>query len=279
MGHSNSVSRTGDGDAQDNALMEMLRELWDYRELFYFFAWRDVKLRYKQTAFGVLWVIIQPLFTMVIFTFLFGRVANIPSDGAPRPVFYFCALVPWIYLSSTVGNVSMSLISNADLLTKIYFPRIILPGATALSGIVDFAVASVFLVGFIEYYAIPIGFNLLLWPAFLVPLVLLALSVGMILAALNVKYRDIKYAVPFGIQLWLFVTPIIYPTSMVPAQYQWLLALNPLSGIIEGFRYSLVPGMAVHWDLVGISLIETVVLFVVAVAFFGRSEKAFADFV
>ena len=264
---------------KDYAKLGLMRELWDFRELFYFLAWRDVKVRYKQTVLGVLWAAIQPLFTMVIFTVVFGQIANISSEGVPRPVFYFSALLPWIYFSSTLTSSGMSLVSNSGLLTKIYFPRIILPAAAALVPLVDFAIGSVFLIGFIVYYDIPVGWNLLLWPILVVPLMLLAFGVGTFLAALNVKYRDVKYAIPFGIQLLLFMTPIIYPSSVFPERYQWLLALNPLTGLIEAFRYALVPTYSVHWDVLGLSLAVTAVALVGAVWYFKRTEKAFADIV
>jgi len=264
---------------REYGLPERVRELWRYRELFYYFAWRDIKVRYKQTTLGLLWAVIQPLVTMVVFTILFGKLANIPTDGAPYPIFYLSALVPWVYVSSTIATASMSLISNADLMTKIYFPRTILPASVALSGLVDFAVASVFVFFFVLYYGLPISVNMLLWPALVIPLALLSLGVGMMLAALNVRYRDVKYVVPFGIQICLFVTPIIYPVSMVPQQYQFLVALNPLSSIINGFRHSLAPSMPMNWIQLGISLVTIVTIFVLAVAFFNRNEKAFADFV
>jgi len=264
---------------QDYSKLGTIRELWDYRELFYFLAWRDMKVRYKQTVLGVLWAIIQPVFTMVIFTVVFGHMANISSEGVPRPIFYFSALLPWIYFSSTLNSAGLSLVSNSGLLTKIYFPRIILPAAAALGGLVDFLIGSVLLVGFIIYYDLRVGWNLLLWPALLVPLVLLAFSLGSFLAALNVKYRDVKYAIPFGIQLLLFMTPIIYPSSVFPERFQWLLALNPLSGLIEAFRYALVPSYKVHWDVLALSLAVTAGLFVFAMVYFKRTEKAFADIV
>jgi lipopolysaccharide transport system permease protein len=257
----------------------MIRELWAYRELVYFLAWRDVKVRYKQTVLGVLWAVIQPFFTMVIFTLLFGQLAKIPTDGIPGPIFYFSALVPWIYFSSTVTNAGMSLVANSGLLTKIYFPRIILPAAAVLSGLVDFLISSVLLVGFIAYYKIPLGWHLLLWPILVVLLMLLALSLGMFFAALNVKYRDIKYALPFFIQLLLFATPIIYPASMIPERFQWLLALNPLSALIEGFRYVVVPNRTVDWNVLGISVAISAGLFIAGVAYFRSTEKAMADLV
>lgn len=256
-----------------------LLELWEYRELFYFLAWRDMKVRYKQTVLGVLWALMQPLFTMMIFTVVFGQVGNVSSEGVPRPVFYFSALLPWFYFSSTLTNAGMSLVSSAGLLTKIYFPRIILPAAAALGSLVDFMIGSVLLIGFIVYYDIPIGWNLLLWPILVLPLTVLAFGIGTFLAALNVKYRDVKYAIPFGIQLLLFATPIIYPTNVFPERFQWLLAINPLSGLIESFRYALVPNYPVHWDALGLSLAVTSAILAGAVWYFRRTEKAFADIV
>ena len=264
---------------KDYANLGTIRELWDYRELFYFLAWRDMKVRYKQTVLGVLWAVIQPLFTMVIFTVVFGQIANISSEGVPRPVFYFSALLPWIYFSTTLNTAGMSLVSNSSLLTKIYFPRIILPAAAALVPLVDFLVGSVLLIGFIVYYDIPVGWNLLLWPILVVPLALLAFGLGAFLAALNVKYRDVKYAIPFGIQLLLFMTPIIYPSSFFPERFRWLLALNPLSGLIETFRYAIVPSYSVHWDVLGLSLAATAALLIFGAYYFKRTEKAFADII
>jgi lipopolysaccharide transport system permease protein len=261
-----------------DSLLGSMRELWEFRELFYYFAWRDIKVRYKQTVLGALWAIIQPLFTMLIFTFLFGKVAGISSDGIPRPLFYFSALVPWTYFSATVSNVSMTLLANSDLLTKIYFPRVVLPGSVALSGLLDFLIASTMLGVFFVYYEVAPGPNLLLWIPFTLALVALALGVGMFLAALNVKYRDIKYAVPFGIQLWLFVTPIIYPLNSIPHQYRLFFAINPLSGIIEGFRRSLIPGMAIEWGAATYSLVAAAAIFAIGSWFFNRSAKEFADY-
>jgi len=256
-----------------------IRELWAYRELVYFLAWRDVKVRYKQTVLGVLWAVLQPLFTMVVFTLLFGQLAKIPTDGLPGPVFYFSALVPWIYFSSTVSNAGMSLVANSTLLTKIYFPRIILPAAAALSNMMDFLISSAFLLGFVLYYGMPLGLSLLLWPVLVVLLTLLSFSLGTIFAALNVKYRDIKYALPFFIQLLMFATPIIYPASMIPERFRWVLALNPLSGVIEAFRYSVAPLHAPDWNLVALSAGASLVLFVAGLAYFRSTEKAMADLV
>jgi lipopolysaccharide transport system permease protein len=261
------------------AMPGTLGELWDYRELFYFLAWRDIKVRYKQTVLGVLWAIIQPLFTMIIFTVVFGQMANIPSDGVPRPVFYFSALLPWIYFSTTLNTAGLSLVSNSTLLTKIYFPRIILPASSALVALVDLMIGSVLLIGFVLYYDLPVGWNLVLWPLLVVPLVLLAFGSGAFFAALNVKYRDVKYAIPFGIQLLLFLTPIIYPSSVFPERFRWLLALNPLTGLIEAFRYALVPTYPMQWSVLGLSLAMTAGVCVLGMMYFKRTEKAFADIV
>lgn len=271
--------RNNSGVVKDYATLGTLRELWDFRELFYFLAWRDIKVRYKQTVLGVLWAVIQPFFTMLIFTVVFGQIANISSEGVPRPVFYFSALLPWIYFSSTLTGAGMSLVSNSSLLTKIYFPRIILPAAASLVPLVDFLIGSVFLAGFIAYYSLPVGWNLVLWPILIVPMAWLAFGFGAFLAALNVKYRDVKYAIPFGIQLLLFMTPIIYPSSVFPERFRWILALNPLTGLIEAFRYALVPTYAVQWSHLGISLAVTAVVVVCSVSYFRRTEKAFADIV
>jgi len=271
--------REDEGAGTDYAKVGFIRELWNYRELFYFLAWRDAKVRYKQTVLGVLWALIQPLFTMVIFTVVFGQMANISTDGIPRPIFYLSALIPWTYFSATLTAAGLSLVSNSGLLTKIYFPRIILPASAALGGLLDFLIATAMLAGFVLYYQLPLGWNFLLWPILMVPLILLAFGASAFLAALNVKYRDIKYAIPFGIQLLLFITPIIYPSSVLPEDYRWLLALNPLSGLIEAFRFALVPTQQMNWSLLGLSLASSAVIFVVGVIYFKRTERAFADIV
>ncbi|MGA8400531.1 MAG: ABC transporter permease [Stellaceae bacterium] len=260
-------------------LADTAGELWVYRELLYFFAWRDLKIRYKQAVLGVLWAIIQPVFTMVVFTILFGKLANLPNDGLPSPVFYLSGLVPWLYFSGTVTNVSMSLVGNADMLTKIYFPRVLLPAASAFGNMVDFAIGTAILLVVAILYGVPLTLKMALWPFFALPLFMLALGVGMVLAALNVKYRDIRYVVPFAIQLCLFATPIIYPASMVPERYRAFLVLNPLSGLIEGFRDALNPGVELNWGPLAASLSLIIALFVAAAVFFRRHERAFADYV
>jgi lipopolysaccharide transport system permease protein len=254
-------------------------EFWEYRELFLFLVWRDVKIRYKQTALGALWAIIQPFFTMIIFTVFFGRMAKMPSDGMPYPIFYYSALIPWTYFSTSLGQSGNSLVSNANLVRRVYFPRVALPTASALGGIVDFAIAFVVLIGMMLYYDIPFTAGLLLWPLFLVPTVFVVVAMGMILSSLNVRYRDIKYAIPFFIQSILFMTPIIYPTSIVPERFQFIIYLNPLTGLIDAFRAAVLPTREISWAGVGASLIVTVVLLIVATVFFRRTERQFADII
>lgn len=256
---------------------EALREFWDYRELFFFLVWKDVKIRYKQTMLGASWAIIQPFFTMVIFTLFFGKLANMPSDGIPYPIFSYSALLPWTYFSGALTLAGNSLVANKNLITKVYFPRIAVPASAVLSGLVDFALAFIILLVMMAYYGLTPSWELLLWPLLVLPLIFLALGVGMILAALNVKYRDIKHAIPFAVQMWLFLTPIIYPTSIVPEKFRVFAALNPLVGIIEAFRASLLPTRQVDWQLLGLSILITLFVFLVGLLYFRSSEKQFAD--
>jgi len=267
------------GNSQGVLGMEGVSELWRYRELFYFLAWRDVKVRYKQTALGVAWAIVQPLMTMMVFSLLFGKLGNMPSDGMPYPLFYFGALLPWTYFSATLTTAGNSLVANAALVTKVYFPRVILPSSAAVSGLLDFAIGFVLLVGIMGYYGLTPGWTMLLWLPLVALLFVLALSVSLILAALNVRYRDVKYTLPFLVQLWLFLTPVIYPTSLIPERYRLLAALNPLSGVIDALRASLVPARSIDWRLLGMSTAVTCILFAVAFVYFRKSERSFADIV
>lgn len=261
------------------ALSQWVREFWLYRELFFFFVWRDVKIRYKQTALGALWAIIQPFFTMIIFTLFFGRIAKLPSDGMPYPIFYYSALIPWTYFSVSLGLSGNSLVGNANLIRRVYFPRVALPTASALGGLVDFSIAFTVLLGMMVYYDVPFTLGLLLWPVLIIPMVFVVVSIGMILSALNVKYRDIKYAIPFFIQSMLFITPVIYPTSMVPDKLRFLLFINPLTGLIDAFRASVLPTRAINWQGVGISIAVTAVILMVATYFFRKTEREFADII
>lgn len=255
-----------------------LGQIWAYRELLYFLIWRDVKVRYKQTVLGAAWAIIQPLFTMLIFTLFFGRLAGVPSDNIPYPVFVYAGLLLWTFFSNALVNGGNSLVSNQNLLTKVYFPRIIIPGATVGAGIVDLAIAFLVLVGLMVYYHVLVTWQVVLVPIILAVTTLLAVGVGMWTSALNVKYRDVRFALPFLIQLWMFVSPIIYPSSFVPAKWHWLLMLNPLTGLIDGFRAALF-GQAIKWTSLAISIVITLAMLVYAAYVFRRMERTFADIV
>ena len=215
-----------------------LRETWAARELLLFLIWRDLKVRYKQTVIGVVWVIIQPLLTMLIFSFFFGRLAKIPSGGLPYPLFYYCALLPWTYFATALSGSTQVMIEHERVITKVYFPRVLLPLSAVLSGLVDFAVSLVILVGMIAYYNMPLRPSMLLLPLFLALAVATAFGMGLWLSALNAIYRDVRHAIPFLIQLWMFASPVAYPSSLVPGKWRWLYSLNPMAGVIEGFRWA-----------------------------------------
>ena len=255
-----------------------LRDLWSYRELLYFLTWRDVKVRYKQTVLGATWAIIQPLFTMVIFTLFFGRLAGIPSDNVPYPIFAYAGLLPWTFFANAVTNSGNSIVSSSNLITKVYFPRMLIPGATVAAGLIDFAIAFVILVALMAYYGIAPTSSIVMLPALLALLTLLALGVGMWASALNVKYRDIRYAIPFVIQLWMFASPVIYPLSLVPRKWHWVFALNPMTSIIEGFRAALF-GRSFDLKMLATSTAVTLAFLVYSAFAFRRMEKSFADLV
>ena len=253
-------------------------DLWTYRELLYFLTWRDVKVRYKQTELGVAWAIIQPLLTMLIFTIFFGRLAGVPSDNVPYPIFAYAGLLPWTFFSNAISNSGNSLVGSANLITKVYFPRMIIPGAAVAAGLVDFAIAFVILVLLMIYYGVTVTWSVLMFPVVVLLTTLLALGVGMWLSALNVKYRDVRFALPFLIQLGLFVSPVIYPVSFLPAKLAWLLSLNPMTGIIEGYRSALF-GRPFNWSALAISTAITLALLVYSTYSFRRMEKSFADII
>ena len=255
-----------------------LQDLWHYRELLYFLIWRDIKIRYKQTLLGAGWAIIQPLFAMLLFTLFFGRLARIPSDGVPYPLFAYAGLLPWTFFANALTNSGNSLVGSSSLITKVYFPRVIIPAAAVLAGLLDFVIAFLLLIPMLIYYRIAVTWNLLLLPVFVCLAIFLALGVGMWLSALNVKYRDIRYALPFLIQLWLFASPVIYPVSIMPERWRWVLALNPMTGIIEGFRASLFGGkLDTLTTLTSAAL--TIVILIVSFVAFRRVEDGFADIV
>jgi lipopolysaccharide transport system permease protein len=254
-----------------------LRELWAYRELLYFLIWRDIKVRYKQTALGVTWAILQPLLTMVVFSLFFGKLARVPSDGVPYPAFSLAALVPWTFFSYGLTQSANSVVADRQLVTKVYFPRLAIPVATVLSGLVDFAVAFVVLIGLMLY----LGIAPTLTALWVVPLLLLALvtalGVGLWLAALNVQYRDVRYTVPFLTQLWLFATPIAYPSSLLAEPWRTLYGINPMSGVVEGFRWALLGTDTRPGPIVAVSVVAAVALFSGGLLYFRRMEDSFAD--
>lgn len=261
------------------ARFEPITEVWRYRELLYFFAWRDIKVRYRQAFMGAAWAVIQPLFNMIMFAVIFGELAHMPSNGVPYPLFSYCALVPWTYFSGVVSLASSSLTNSSGLITKVYFPRVLLPAGTALAGLLDFVIASALLVGMMFYYRVTPSWRLVLLPLAVVLMVLLTTGVSMVMAAMSVRYRDVKYILPFMIQIWLFATPIIYPSSMVPHRYRALLALNPCWGMVDSFRACLFPNQPLDLRLVGVSIGVSFVVLVAAIRYFRKSEKSFADII
>src|SRR5262245_785425 len=253
-----------------------LKSLWAYRELLYFLTWRDVKVKYKQTALGAAWAVIQPLFTMIIFSIFFGKLASLPQDGIPYPLFAYAALTPWNFFSNAVNSSGASLVGSAHLSTKVYFPRLIIPAAAVAAGLIDLMIAFGVLIVLMIYYGVGLTWNLLMAPALIILIALLAVAVGMWTSALNVKYRDIRYALPFAIQLLMFVTPIIYPISLAPARWRWVFLLNPLAGIIEGYRSAFI-GRPFDWPALAISEALTFALLLYAASYFHRVERTFAD--
>jgi lipopolysaccharide transport system permease protein len=255
-----------------------LKELWQYRELLYFLTWRDIKVRYKQTALGAAWAIIQPVFMMLVFSLFFGRLAKVPSDGIPYPVFTFCALLPWQLFAHSLTESSNSLVANERLITKVYFPRLVVPIAAVLGGLVDFAIAFVILLGMMVYYGIVPGLAALALPGLVLFAMLTALAVGLWLSALNVQYRDVRYTINFLIQFWLFATPVAYPSSIVPAGWRPLYGLNPMAGVVEGFRWALLgkdPPGAMLW----VSVAVVIALLIGGLYYFRSMEQEFADVV
>lgn len=259
-------------------LLDELREVWDHRELFYFLAWRDVQVRYKQTVLGVAWAVLQPLLAVIVSSLIFGRLAHMPSDGIPYPLFFYAGNLPWMLIASGVGASSASLVGSPNLITRVYFPRMIIPGAAVLSGLVDFVIAAVGLVFLMVRYRIAPSWQLLLVAPVLGLILLLTCAVGGWLAAINVKYRDVRYVVPFFMQIWFFVTPVIYPASLVPPQWRVLLGLNPMAGLIDAFRAACF-GRPFDGVTFVISTAVTFALLALAVRTFRSVEQTFADYI
>jgi lipopolysaccharide transport system permease protein len=255
-----------------------LGELWQYRELLYFLTLRDIKVRYKQTVMGVAWVIIQPLLTVLIFTLVFNRFVRLNTGSLPYPLFALSGLLLWLFFANAVTNSTNSLLSNANLITKVYFPRLFIPAASVGAGLVDLGVAFLLLIALCIYYGMALTLNLLLVPLFILLMTLLAFGVGLVSAAFTVKYRDLRHALPFIIQLWMFASPVIYPASVVPEKWKWLLLINPVAGIIEGFRASLT-GSPFDWVHISVSTVIAFSLLLCSVYIFRRFEDTFADVV
>ncbi len=265
---------------QSSALLTFgLKELWDYRELLYFLVWRDVKVRYKQTVIGAAWTVIQPLVTVVIFTLVFQNFAKMPSDGIPYPLFSFTALLPWNFFARALNSSILSLVGNANLITKVYFPRLVLPISAILSGLIDFGISFLFLLGMMIWFGFMPGWGVLAVPLFLLLAVLTALSIGLWLAVINVRYRDIGQATSFFIQLWLFVSPVAYPLSVVPEKWRLLYSFNPMTGVIEGFRWALLGNPMPSLVPIAISIAMVIALLFGGIRFFRRMEETFADVV
>ncbi|MCI0550628.1 MAG: ABC transporter permease [Anaerolineae bacterium] len=256
-----------------------LREVWEYRELLYFLVWRDVKVRYKQSVLGATWAILQPVMTIVVFSVIFGNLARIPSDGIPYPVFAFTALLPWNYFSSSLNRSSTSLVGSANLLTKVYFPRLVIPLTGVLAPLVDFAIAFVVLIGLLFYYQVPLTIAVVWLPLFILLAGITALSAGLWLSALNVKYRDVGHLVPFLIQIWMYATPIVYPSSLVPERWRLLYGLNPMAGVVEGFRWSLLGKGVTSGPMLLASVGVVILMLIGGLFYFRRMEKTFADVV
>lgn len=254
-------------------------ELWEFRELVYFFVWRDIKIRYKQTAIGAAWAVLQPFLTMVVFTVIFGKFANIGSDGLPYEIFYYSALLPWMYFATALQNATNTIVENQRLITKVYFPRLALPLSSVLSGLVDFGVSFLMFIAMMAYYHIRPTPAVLWFPVFLLLAILTALGVGLWLSALNAIYRDVRYVMPFLVQFWLFASPVVYSSSRVPSKWRWLYGLNPMAGVIEGFRWSLTGHGQPPGRPMLISLGVVIAVLLSGVAYFQKMETAVADVV
>jgi len=255
-----------------------LKELWDYRELLFVLTQRDIKVRYKQTVLGVAWAVIQPLLTMILFSVIFGKLAKIPSDGLPYPIFVYAGLLPWMFFANAISQSSSSLIGSSQLVSKVYFPRLIIPLSSVGSGLIDFAVSGVILLILMLWYGIGWSLHLLAVPLLVFAVIFTALGVGTLLSALTVSYRDFRYIIPFMVQFWMYATPVVYPASMFPEKWQWLLFINPMAGLIEGFRSAFL-NQPFDWQGISISLAVSVIIFLAGVMYFEKVERRFADII
>lgn len=255
------------------------REIWEFRELVYFLIWRDIKVRYKQTLLGAAWAIIQPFFTMLVFSLFFGRLAKIPSDGIPYPVFSFTSLVPWSFFATSLGQAANSLVGNASLITKVYFPKLTIPFSTVLSGLIDLLLSFGMLLLMLFYYRLIPTVNIIWLPVFMMLTILTSLGVGLWLSALNVEFRDVRYVIPFLTQFWMFSTPIAYSSSLLPEKWRILYAINPMVGVVEGFRWAMLGTETFSWLMFLISAASGILIFISGLIYFRRMEETFADVV
>jgi len=255
-----------------------LRELWQFRDLLYFLSWRDIKVKYKQTVLGAAWAILQPFITMIVFSILFGKLVKVPSDGIPYPIFVYAGLLPWNYFSSALSSSGNSLIASSNLITKVYFPRLIIPASTSLSALLDFFIASIILVGMMFFYHLtPNTLGIIMIPVLVFLTFIIAVGCGLWLSALNVEYRDFQYVIPFLVQIWMFATPVIYPVTLFPEKYRWILSLNPMGGIIGAFRAVTLGHKPVNWGLLVISSAVAALVFITGLLYFRKVERSFAD--
>jgi lipopolysaccharide transport system permease protein len=254
-----------------------LREVWEHRELAGIFVWRDIKVRYRQTVIGALWAIVQPFLTMLIFSIFFGKLANVPSDGIPYPIFSYAALVPWTFFASSINQASLSLVANADMIKKIYFPRLTMPIASVLGALVDFLLAFIILIAMMFYYGYVPTINIIWFPVFLLLALITALGVSLWLGAMNVQFRDVRYMIPFITQAWLFATPVAYPSSLLTEPWRTLYGLNPMVGVVEGFRWALLGTATAPGPMIVVSFAVSLVILISGIYYFRRVEKTFAD--
>ncbi len=255
-----------------------LRDIWQYRELLYFLTWRDVKVRYKQTVIGFLWAIIQPFLKMVVFSVIFGGLVKMDSEGFPYPIFLYAGLLPWQFFASSVSRSGESIVASANLIKKVYFPRLIIPIASVGACLVDFAISFIILIILMLYYNVVPTLSMFIVLPLILATIFTALGVGMLISALNVAYRDFRYIVPFFVQIWMFLTPVIYPTGIIPENWRWLILLNPMAGIVDAYR-SAILGKAFEWGSLGISMAIAVVIFLCGLIYFRKTERYFADIV
>lgn len=255
-----------------------LRELWEYRELVFFLTWRDVKVRYKQTVLGAAWAVIQPFFSMVVFTIFFGKLAGMPSNGIPYPVFSFAALVPWTFFSNGVAQASNVLVGGSNLLSKVYFPRLAMPIGSVMSGVIDLAISLAVLLGIMFFYDVVPNWHIVYLPVFIVLAYAATLGMGTWLAAMNVRFRDVRYVVPFLVQIWLFVTPVVYPSTLLEERWRMIYGINPMAGVIEGFRWALL-GQPLFIPMVLVSTLSAITVLLSGLLYFRRMESSFADLI